>query len=198
MGKIITISRQFGSGGRTVGKMTAEALGIPCYDSEILARLAADSGFAPDYIKEQTEGTQESGLFAALAGRNYFGQSNQDQIWVMQCRLIEELAAKGDCVIVGRCADYVLRDRFDLFRVFIYADDAIRAKRIVEQYGESDVNPQKRLRDKDRKRKAFYEIYTDQKFGDPVNYDACLNSGTLGIDACVDFITGMYREMINV
>ncbi len=192
-GKIITISRQFGSGGRSVGKLVAEKLGINCYDSAIIDKIAKESGFSEEYIKNQSEDAVEAGWFAALAGRNYYGQSNQDLIWIAQCKVIEDLAKAGDCVIVGRCADYILKGKNDLLRVFIYADNDSRAKRIVEQYGETEENPYKRLKEKDRKRSAYYEIYTDQRFGDPSNYDICLNSGTVGIDMCADFIADMYR-----
>ncbi len=193
-GKIITISRQFGSGGRTIGKKLAAELGIPCYDSEIIAEIAKKSGFDQDYVRENSEYTSETGLFAALSGVDFYGHSNRDEIWITQCRVIRELAEEGPCVIIGRCADYVLKEDHDLLKVFIYSDMESRAKRIVEQYGESDVNPEKRLKDKDKRRAAYYELYTDQKFGDFNNYDLCLNSGTIGLDKCVDIIRQIYQK----
>ena len=99
--KIITISRQFGSGGRTVGKLVAEKLGIPCYDSQIISEIAKKSGFAEEYIKENGEYMESTGFFASLGNVGYYGQSNQLTIWSEQCRIIKELAEKGDCVIVG-------------------------------------------------------------------------------------------------
>ena len=120
--KIITISRQFGSGGRTVGKLVAEKLGIPCYDSQIISEIAKKSGFAEEYIKENGEYMESSGFFASLGNVGYYGQSNQLTIWSEQCRIIKELAEKGNCVIVGRCADYVLKDAdVSLLKTFIYA-----------------------------------------------------------------------------
>ncbi|HCK88506.1 MAG TPA: cytidylate kinase [Erysipelotrichaceae bacterium] len=193
-GKIITISRQFGSGGRTIGKKLAAELGIPCYDSEIIAEIAKKSGFDQDYVRENSEYTSETGLFAALSGVDFYGHSNRDEIWITQCRVIRELAEEGPCVIIGRCADYVLKEDHDLLKVFIYSDMESRAKRIVEQYGESNVNPEKRLKDKDKRRAAYYELYTDQKFGDFNNYDLCLNSGTIGLDKCVDIIRQIYQK----
>lgn len=194
--KIITISRQFGSGGRSVGKMVAEKLGIKCYDSEIIRQISEKSGFTEDYIKEQGEYMDGGGIFASLGSVDFYGKSNRLTIWSEQCKIIKQIASEGDCVIVGRCADYVLKDdnSLNLLKTFIYADMDYRAERIVKQYGESEVNPKKRLKDKDKRRAAYYEIYTDQKFGDPLNYDMCLNTSTLGIDRVVELITEEYNR----
>lgn len=194
MTRIITISRQFGSGGRTVGRKTAEKLGIPCYDAEIIQKIAEKSGYSEAYVAEQSE-SENAGFFGGF-GNDIYGYSGKLAIWTSQCRVIKELAEKGDCVIVGRCADYVLRQEKDieLLKVFICADEEDRIHRIVHEYGETDVRPEKRLREKDKRRKAYYEIYTDQKYGDPVNYDMCLNTSSLGLDRCVDFIVGLYSE----
>lgn len=191
--RIITISRQFGSGGRTIGKETAAKLGIPCYDFELITKIAEESGFAEEYIKEQGEYTAHGNWFVnAFAGRDFNGYSNQDYIWNIQRRVILELAEKESCVIVGRCADYILKDVADCLTVFIHADMDKRAKRIVEKYGESDEAPEKRLRDKDKRRAAYYQFYTDMKWGAMENYDIALNSGALGIEKCVDIIAGLY------
>lgn len=194
MTKIITISRQFGSGGRSVGRKVAETLGIPCYDAEIIQKIAEKSGYSKEYIEEQSE-SESGGLFGSFASADMYGYSGKLTIWTNQCRVIEELAAQGDCVIVGRCADYVLKNRgVDLLKVFIYADEKDRIHRIVHEYGETDVKPEKRLREKDKRRKAYYEVYTDQRFGDPLNYDLCLNTSSFGIDGCVDLIAGVYKR----
>ncbi len=193
--RIITISRQFGSGGRTIGKQVASKLGIPCYDQELLEKLAEKSGFSPEYLKEHSEYTEHGGwISTALAGRTSMGMNNQDRIWVVQRDLILELAAKGPCVIVGRCADYILRDEenVDCLNVFIHADMASRAKRIVELYGERSDSPEKRLRDKDKRRRAYVQFYTDMRWGEAENYHIALDSGALGIDKCVDIITSLY------
>lgn len=195
--KIITISRQFGSAGRTIGKKVAEKLTIPCYDDEILQKVAAESGFHPDFLKDQGEYYVSHTFFGgALAGRNvngYNGYSIQDEVWIVQSKIIQELGAKEPCVIVGRCADYLLRDIADCLKVFIHADMDFRAKRIVEVYGERDEKPLKRLADKDKRRKKFYKYYTGLEWGDAKNYDVALDSGRLGIDACVDVIVNLYR-----
>ena len=128
MKKIITISREFGSGGRTIGKHLAEELGIPCYDSEIIEKVALESGFAEEYVKDKGEYTHPSLLMGLLTNRSlYTGPTNEDKIWLIQCKVIKQLAEEGPCVIVGRCADYILRNRDDLMKVFIYADAEARA-----------------------------------------------------------------------
>ncbi len=191
---IITISRQFGSGGRTIGKLVAERLGIPCYDAEIITKIAQDIGFTEDYIEERTESTQ-GGIFTALSEYETYGYSERIAIWRAQCRAIKELAEKGSCVFVGRCADYVLKgEDYELLKVFVCADNEARIERIIHEYGETADRPEKRLKDKDKRRKAYYEIYTDQKFGDPLNYDLCLNSARFGIDKCADIIVSAYKN----
>ena len=155
MNHIITISREFGSGGRTVGKKVAEQLGIPCYDSELIQKIAEESGFAENYVKEAGEYTPGGFLSSALSNRA-FGPTNEDILWEIQCRVISELAEKGPCVIVGRCADYILQDKAKCLKVFIHADMAFRAKRIVEVYGEREQSPEQRLRDKDKRRAAYH------------------------------------------
>lgn len=120
------------------------------------------------------------------------GPTNQDTIWVIQSRIIRELAEKGPCVIVGRCADYVLRGQADLLNVFIHADPQKRAERIVREYGERDASPLERIREKDRRRAAYHRFYTDLKWGHAQNYHLCLDSGVLGIDKCADLIASLY------
>ena len=191
--RIITISRQFGSGGRTIGRETASRLGIPCYDSELIEIIAEESGFAKDYIEEHSEyAPGRHWLTQAFAARDCTGHSFQDDLWNMQQRIILELAEKGPCVIVGRCADYILRDSADCLRVFICSDMESRARRIVEQYGERSDSPEKRLKDKDKRRAAYYQFYTDMKWGDVQNCHIALNSGLLGIDRCVDILVSLY------
>lgn len=189
--RIITISREFGSGGRTIGKMVAEKLGIPCYDAEIIQKMADETGFAPDYVKEAGEYSPGSFLSAAFSNR-MFGPTNEDILWQHQYRVITELAEKGPCVIVGRCADYILEDKADCLKIFIHADLEFRAKRIVEVYGERAESPEERIKDKDKRRAAYHRFYTNMKWGYAQNYDLTLNSGVLGIDNCVDIITKLF------
>ena len=189
--RVITISREFGSGGRTIGKKVAEQLGIPCYDAEIIQEMVKETGFTPEYVKEAGEYTPSSFLSSAFSNR-LFGLTNEDILWEHQYKVITELAQKGPCVIVGRCADYILQDKADCLKVFIHADIDFRARRIVEVYGEREQSPKERLRDKDKRRAAYHRFYTDMKWGYAQNYHLTLNSGVLGIDQCVKIIASLY------
>ncbi len=189
--RIITISREFGSGGRTIGKKVADELGIPCYDNELLQKIAEESGFSENYIKDTGE-YAPGGLLASAFSHRGSGPNNADYLWEIQYKLITELAEKGPCVIVGRCADYILRDKANCLRVFVHADMDFRAKRIVDVYGEREESPEQRLKDKDKRRAAYHRFYTDMKWGHAQNYDITLNSGTLGIDTCVRIIKSLY------
>lgn len=191
--RIITISREFGSGGRTIGRQAAARLGIPCYDQELIEKVAQESGFAEEYVCEQGEYAQHGGWFAnALSGRLPQGISVQDYIWTVQKRVILDLADKGPCVIVGRCADYILRDVADCLRVFVHADMEKRAERIVRLYGETAEAPQKRLKDKDKRRAAYYRFYTDEEWGNVRGCHIALDSGALGIDVCTDILVSLF------
>jgi cytidylate kinase len=193
MNKVITISREFGSGGRTIGKMVAEKLQIPCYDQELIEKIAETSGLAKEFIEERGEYTLRGGWLAnAFADRSLNGLSVQDYLWTIQRKLILELAEKEPCVIIGRCADYILEGKADTLKVFIHASMESRAKRIVERYGESAEAPEKRLRDKDLRRSAYYRFYTDVEWGIAKNYDVALDSGKIGIERCVDIIASLY------
>ena len=193
MSKIITVGREFGSGGRTVAKMAAEKLGIPCYDSEILAKIADESGFAREFVDERSEGASISSIIAkGLSGLNGYSLRAEDILWQAQKKVILDLAQKESCVIVGRCAEYILKDRADCLRIFIHADMAKRAERIVSVYGERTDSPEKRLKDKDKLRSSFYYLHTDMEWGNVHNYHICLDSGLLGLEKCADIICSLY------
>ena len=189
--RVITISREFGSGGRTIGKMVAQELGIPCYDAEIIQAIAQESGFSEGYIREAGEYTP-GGVFANVFSNRVYGPTNEDYLWTIQYQIITELARKGSCVIVGRCADYILRDMADCLKVFVHADLNFRAKRIVEVYGERDASPEQRLKDKDKRRAAYHRFYTDKKWGQSQNYHVTLDSGVLGLERCAEIIRSLY------
>lgn len=188
---IITISREFGSGGRTIGKVVARKLGIPCYDAELITEMAKQSGFAEDYVREAGEyapGGLLNSMFTSRAG----GPTNEDILWQIQCNMVVQLAKKGPCVIVGRCGDYILRDRPDVLKVFVHADMAFRAKRIVEVYGQREESPEQRLKDKDKRRSTYYRFYTGRKWEQLDTYDLMLNSGVLGIEKCTELICTIF------
>lgn len=190
--RIVTISREFGSGGRTIGRKLAEELGVPCYDSELIGEIARESGFAEAYVRRAEESSPSGWAGALFSTNRAFGPTNEDYLWEVQRRVILELAEKGPCVIVGRCADYILRDRADCLTAFIHADLKFRADRIVRVYGEREVSPEERVRDKDRRRAAYHRFYTDMKWGYAKNYQISLDSGTLGLDACVAILKRLY------
>ena len=201
--KVITISRAFGSGGRTIGKEVAKRLNIPYYDKELVDKVAEESGFHADFIEEAGEyaPVTNSFLFNIAVSPNPLSMMNTmsmaDQLFVCQTNVIRRLADEGPCVIIGRCADYILKDREDCLHVFIHADMEHRAERIVEKYGHTKQSPQKRLTDKDNKRRVYYRHYTNRNWGEAQNYHVSLNSGLVGIDKCVDFIVDlakMYEE----
>jgi len=196
--KIITISREFGSGGRTIGHLVAEKLGIPFYDKELVDQIALETGFAPKFVEENGEHAPGSSRLAyAFAAQGVpgimQGLSTADFLWNIQCSVILQLAEKGPCVIVGRNADYILKDRTDCLHAFIHADMDFRAERIVRLYGESEKSPQARLTEKDKRRKVNYQHYTGQTWGMAENYDICLNSGVIGIEKCADIIVSLVK-----
>ena len=189
--RVITISREFGSGGRTIGKMVAEKLGIPCYDAELIEKIAEQSGYSAEYIKQEVEYGTGGWLSAVFADRST-GLTYQDKMFSIQSRIIEELANESPCVIVGRCADFVLKDKADCLNVFIHASMEKRAERIVKEYGERAESPEKRLKEKDKRRAAYHRFYTDMKWGHAQNYHVCLDSGEFGIEKCAEIIAQLY------
>lgn len=198
--KVITISRQFGSGGRSIAKKVAEELGFNYYDKEIIDHVSVETGFCEEYIAERGEhapgtsilsyGFQPAGIPNVMNGL-----SPADYLWSIQRQVILKIAQEdAPCVIVGRCSDYILGDRDDVLNVFIHADMEYRKDRIVRLYGESEKNPEKRLNEKDKKRKTNYKYYTNQEWGNSINYDISLDSSSLGIDSCVKIITDIVKN----
>lgn len=193
MYKIITISREFGSKGRTIGKKLAEKLGYNFYDSSLVDKIAIESGYHKEFIKEHAEYASSSHPFVFSFYRtnaiNGSGTSIYDEIFIAQQKVILDIASKENAVIVGRCADYILRDRNDVFNVFIYSDLEKRKENIINEYGEiENESIDKRIKEKDKRRKLYYKTYTGREFGDVKNYHIALDSSTLGIDTCVDIL----------
>lgn len=195
---IITISRQFGSGGRTVGRLVADALGYPFFDKELVDQIALESGFAPKYIEENGEHSPTGSLLSyAFAPQGVpgimNGLSSADFLWNIQCNVILQLAEKGPCVIVGRNADYILKDRPDCLHAFIHADLPFRAERIVKLYGESEKSPEARLNEKDKRRRVNYQHYTGRTWGAAQNYDICLNTAVVGVERAAEIIASLAK-----
>lgn len=201
-GKIITISRQCGSGGHSIGSELAKKLDVPFYDKEIIEMAAKESGFHQEFVEEQGEHMNGSMLFniahhVAYAGRGSYKdyQPLQDQLYFTQVKVIKELAEKGPCVIVGRCADYILRDRNDVLNVFIHADMEHKKNRCLERGQFSEENAENMIRRRDKLRADHYRYYTDEKWGDSANYHLCMDSSVFGIEKCVSMIENACRGM---
>ena len=183
--RIITISREFGSGGRFIGEEVAKKLGIAYYDKNIIGQIAEKSGLSPEYIQENAELSPKKGLFAyAFSGRDIPGKSVEDMVYEAQRNIILELAEKEPCVIIGRNADYILKDRDDVLNVFIHGDMPEKIKRITGLYNVKEKEAVKMMADTDKRRRTNYNFYTDQNWGKASNYTLCLNSSQLGYDRC--------------
>ena len=187
--RIITISREFGSGGRFIGEEVAKKLGIAYYDKNIIHEIAEKSGLSPEYIQENAELSPKKGVFAyAFAGRDITGKSVEDMVYEAQRRVILELADKEPCVIIGRNADYILKDRDDVLNVFIHGDMPEKIQRITRLYNVDEKEAVKMMADTDKRCMTNYNFYTDQKWGQASNYTLCLNSSQLGYESCEKII----------
>ena len=200
--RIITISREFGSGGRTIGKEVAQKLGYSYYDKELVRQVAVETGFDEKYIEQEGEHAPVKSMLAyAFAARGTQGVMNgmsaNDFLWVIQRKVILDLAEKGPCIIVGRCADHILRD-MKPFRLFIYADMEARIVRCRAK-GEdaarmSDEELRQRILSIDKKRARYYQFYTDQVWGDKINYDLCINTSAVNIKKLAGITASLIRE----
>ena len=187
--RIITISREFGSGGRFIGEEVAKKLGIAYYDREIIGQIAEQSGLSPEYIQENAELSPKKGLFAyAFSGRDITGKSVEDMVYESQRKVILEIAEKESCVIIGRNADFILRDRNDVLNVFIQGDMPEKTQRITHLYNVAEKEAVKMMADTDKRRLTNYNFYTEQKWGKASNYTLCLNSSQIGYDRCEKII----------
>ena len=198
--RIITISREFGSGGHSIGKLVSEMLGIEFYDKEIVRQVAQKSGYSSDFVEEHGEyaPTTSSFLFNLAFSANWSrlsdGLSPSDQLYILQNNIIREIADEKPCIIVGRCANFVLKERTDVLNVFIYASKEARAKRIVARYGDNGIKPETRVKKKDEQRKVYYKHYTGEEWGLAQNYHISLDSDKIGIETCADRICELYSK----
>lgn len=195
---IITISREYGSGGREIAQKAAKRLQIPFYDRDLIDKTAKESGFTPEFVAEREQRLGSNFLYSFALGGIYglaYPRKPEmkelpvaEQIFLAQKKVIEELAGQGPCIFVGRCADYILRDKPKLLKTFIYADRKVRECRAVEQYGHAREHAEELVRHIDKQRRLHYEAYTVQDWGARSNYHLMLDSGLFGIDGCVDLI----------
>ena len=196
---VITIGRQYGSGGKEVGERLAERRGIACYDKKLIAMAAQKGGFDPKRVSELDEKAASPWAYTAAA---YGGQidfssysaSMNDTIQRIQTEIIRDLVKKESCIIVGRCADSILRELPDRLAVFIYSDWDSRIKRLTEKYGITEKEAVGQMKSIDKKRAAYYNYYTDKQWGKKESYDLTLNSGRLGIEKCVDILALICRD----
>ena len=187
--RIITISREFGSGGRFIGEEVAKKLGIAYYDKNIINEIAEKSGLSPEYVQESAELSPKKGLFAyAFSGRDITGKSVEDMVYEAQRNVILKIAEKESCVIIGRNADFILKSRDDVLNVFIHGNMAEKVQRICKLYNVSESDAVKMINDTDKRRRTNYNFYTDQKWGMADNYTLSLNSSQIGYPKCESII----------
>lgn len=202
---VITISRQYGSGGRFVGRLVAEELGIPFYDKEIIDMAAEDSGFAQEFITENEEkmrGLSTVSFTSSPWGGNLVNsfENIESRIYALEANAIEKIARQGTCVIVGRCADYVLKDKVRCLRVFIHADMPSRVDRVINVFKRADdrKKAERLIKENDRMRARHYRYYTDSEWGDCKGYHLALNTSELGVEGCAKIIVEAYKTLSNL
>ena len=187
---VITIAREYGSGGRYVGRLIADKLGIKFYDKDLIIRLADETGLSEEYI-ENSEQKQDG--IAILNNGYYFGLNNADELFIKEIEIIKELADKESCVIVGRCSDFILKDRENVIKVFVYSDIESKLKRTTKFYGLDREKAEKEIKRIDKLRGNHYKYYTEKDWTSPSNYDICINSDVLGVEKTADFICEMVK-----
>jgi len=194
--QIITVGRQYGSGGRYVAKLLAERLDIPFYDKELLTEASKDSGICKELLENYDEKQGKNLLFSLISGVQPRGEQGSvymdmplnHKIFLAQFDTIRRIADQGPCVIVGRCADYVLRDHENVLNVFVKAGREERIRRITTYYGADPLKAEEILRKADKQRASYYNYYATGTWGDVSNYDLCVDTGAFGIGGCVDLI----------
>ena len=198
MHTIITIGREFGSGGREIGQKVAEHYGIACYDKELIAKTAQKSGFCEEMVQQQDERPTNSFLYNLVMDTYSFGYNASSfvdmpisqKVFLAQFDAIKELADEGPAVFIGRCADTALADRTDVINLFIHADEDFRIKQIMARY--PDIDTENKARDfitkKDKQRQSYYNYYSIKKWGQAESYDLCINTALMGIDKTAEFI----------
>lgn len=188
---IITISREYGSGGRYIGRLIADKLGIKFYDKEFIEELSKETGLSKKYIEDNE---QKRDILAVLNNGYYFGLNNSDDLFFKESELIKEVAKKESCVIIGRCADFILKDNDNLIKVFVYSGMEDKIKRATEFYGLKRENAEKEIKKIDKLRANHYKYYTEKDWHDFDNYDICINSDALGVEKSADLICNMIES----
>ena len=188
---IITISREYGSGGRYIGKLVSEKLGIKLYDKEFVEEIAKSTGLSAEYIKDNE---QKRTVLDNLNNGYYAGLTNADELFIKESELIKEVAEKESCIIVGRCADFILKDKENVIRIFINNSMENKIKRATKFYGMSEEHATKEISRINKLRANHYKYYTENNWKDPSNYDICINSDSIGIDNAVELICDIVNK----
>ena len=196
MNSVITIGRQFGSGGREIAQKVASEFGIKCYDKELLARAAKDSGLCEEVFEHHDEVPTNSFLYNLVMDTYSFGYNSSayvdmpvsHKVFLAQFDTIKKLADEEPCVIVGRCADYALQGRDNLIRIFISGDEDVKIKHVMERFGITEQQAKEMCTKKDKQRRSYYDYYSSKKWGNVNTYDLTVNSSVLGIDGTAEFI----------
>lgn len=188
---VITISREYGSGGRYVGRLIADKLGIKLYDKEFIEKVAVETGLSEEYI-EKNEQKRET--LASLNNGYYFGLNNSDELFLKESELIKEVSSKESCVIIGRAADFILQNNENVVKVFVYSDMKEKIERATKFYGYTKEKAEKEIKRIDKLRANHYKYYTEKEWASPSNYDICINSDTFGVEKTADLICEMVRE----
>ncbi len=202
MDKIITLGRQYGSGGREIGQKIADHYGIPFYDNELITRAAKESGFAEETFAKAEDKATNSLLYSLAMGINVYGNQDfgftglslDDRIFLAQSDVIRKVADEGPCVIVGRCADYVLKERENIVNLFVKASMSFRLERVVKEYGEEEKKAADIILKNDKRRANYYSYHVGEKWTDLNNYDLVIRSDFAGIEQSVKCICGYLGE----
>lgn len=188
---VITISREYGSGGRYVGRLIADALGIKFYDKDFIVKLAEETGLSEEYIENNE---QKRDTLATLNNGYYSGLDNADDLFIKESELIKEVSDKESCVIIGRCADFILKDRQNVIKVFVYSNMEDKIKRATEIYSLDKSKAEKEIKRIDKLRANHYKHYTDKDWDNHSNYDICINSDTLGVEKSAELLCEIIKE----
>lgn len=204
MGKIIiTIGRQYGSSGRYIGELAAKELGIPFYDEELISLAAEKSGLCKEAVEKADERNASSLLYSLATGTSAMLHPTQynmpvnDKLFLVQSDIIKDIASRGSAIIIGRCADYVLRDDKDVYSVFFHADEKIRAKKIAERNGITETEATSLIGKTDRRRANYYNFYTGNRWGDAKNYDMCIDTGKIGSEKAAELLVAYAKALMK-
>ena len=192
---VVTIAREYGSGGRYIGKLVSEKLGIKLYDKNFILKIAEETGLSAEYIEKNE---QKRELLDNLNIEYYSGLSNADELFIKESDLIKKVADEKSCVIVGRCADFILKNKENVVKVFIYSDKEGKINRATNIYGIDKNKAEKEINKINKLRANHYKYYTEKEWRDPSNYDICINSDSIGVEEAAKLICNMVKEKATV